>query len=111
MAADTTLANNLKRFRESRGFSQEKVASFLKIQRELISYYENAKRTPPLETLNRLSDLYGVDLADLLEKSPAAQAATVAIAFRADGLQEEDFEHLAMFRKTIKNYLNLDRPK
>ena len=110
MSADITLARNLKQFRESRGFSQEKVAAYLGVKREMISYFENAKRSPSLAFLNKLSDLYGVNLSDLLEENPATHAANVAFAFRADALNEEDLEHLAMFRKTIKNYLNIDRP-
>jgi len=41
----------LKAFRERNNFSQEAVASFLEIKRELLSYYENDSRKPSVEVL------------------------------------------------------------
>ena len=50
----------LKEIRKKRKFSQLKVAMDLSISRETISYYENGKRSPDVETLLILSKYFNV---------------------------------------------------
>ena len=97
----------LKAFREKNHFSQEAVASFLGIKRELISYYENDSREPSLEVLEKLADLYGAELADFFETDKNHVTTNVAFAFRATELSEGDMKGLAEFRKVVRNYLKL----
>lgn len=52
----------LYKIRKKKGYNQLKVAMDLNISREAISYYENGKRCPNLETLVRLSDYFGVSI-------------------------------------------------
>ncbi len=59
MEATTGLV--IKGLRERYGYTQEKLASFLEIKREMVSFYENNEREVPLEVLEKLSDLFGVE--------------------------------------------------
>lgn len=101
------IGNVLKAFREKNILSQEAVASFLGIKRELLSYYENDSREPSVEVLEKLADLYGAELSDFFEKDQSLINTNVAFAFRATDINAEDLKQLAQFRKIVKNYLKI----
>jgi transcriptional regulator with XRE-family HTH domain len=100
---------NIKLIREKIGLSQEEVAKYLGIKRELISYYETGSRPVPLELMERLADFYGIDLADLLSDNKEVLNANLAFALRTieDELDKEDLENIASFKKVVMNYLKM----
>ncbi|HEY4786904.1 MAG TPA: helix-turn-helix transcriptional regulator [Bacteroidales bacterium] len=108
MTPDKIIGKNIKAYREINGFSQDAVANFLTIKREMISYYENGTREIPFEILNRLSDLYGVDMAEFYEEDEKSVKENVACAFRIDGTEEADLEAIAHFKAVVKNYLKMN---
>jgi transcriptional regulator with XRE-family HTH domain len=107
MTTQDLIRKNLSLLRSRRGLSQEEVAAYLKISRPLISYYENGEREIPLPHLEKLSDLYGVEVSDLMSDESAFQQANFAFAFRTNGLAESDLQSIADFQKIVKNYLKL----
>ena len=109
MATQENIGGNIRNFREKLGLTQEDVGNFLGIQREVVSYYENGKRTIPVKQLNQLADLFGISLAALLETDAAAKASNTAFAFRSSKLSGKDLEHIAAFRKLVKNYLLMEQ--
>lgn len=56
----------LREIRIQKNYSQLKVAMDLNISRETISYYENGKRNPDLETLVMLSKYFKVSIDYLI---------------------------------------------
>lgn len=56
----------LKMIRKEKNLNQLKVAMDLNISREALSYYENGKREPSLEMLNRLSEYFNVSIDYLI---------------------------------------------
>lgn len=109
MTTDKIIGRNIKFYRENGGFSQENVASFLKVKREMISYYETGTREVPLEILDRLSDLFGIDVAGFLEEDEKEVKENLICAFRTDGIAENDLESIAQFKAIVKNYLKLTK--
>lgn len=103
------IGKNIRRFREKLGLTQEMVADFLGVQREVVSYYENHKRAVPVQQLNQLADLFGISLKELLETQSAVSASNAAFAFRSTQLSAVDLEHIAAFRKVVKNYLMMEQ--
>lgn len=97
----------LKAFREGNNLSQEVVASFLGIKRELLSYYESDSREAPIDVLEKLANLYGADLADFFETENNQIKTNIAFAFRANGIEESDLNQIAQFRKAVKNYFKI----
>ena len=57
----------LKEIRQRNNFSQLKVAMDLSISREALSYYENGKRSPDVETLVTLSNYFNVSIDYLIK--------------------------------------------
>ena len=56
----------LKNIRKSKKLNQLKVAIDLNISREALSHYENGKREPSLDMLNKLSKYYNVSIDYLI---------------------------------------------
>ena len=56
----------LKSVRKARNLNQQKVAMDLNISREALSHYENGKREPSLDMLNRLSKYFNVSIDYLI---------------------------------------------
>ncbi|UYZ22025.1 helix-turn-helix domain-containing protein [Mesobacillus jeotgali] len=98
------LGLRLKLARESCDLTQSKVASYLGVKREQISYYETGSREIDLVTLNKLSDLYGYETGYFLSNSEVdASSNSVELAFRASGLDDKDLEILARSHTFLKN--------
>lgn len=94
----------VKQLRIKNNFTQEQLASYLNCPRELISYYETGDREIPLSVLEKLSDLFGIELEDFFEEDIAQINTNIAFAFRAESITEEDLIPLAQFKKIVKNY-------
>ncbi|MEL1241556.1 helix-turn-helix domain-containing protein [Flavobacterium flavipallidum] len=107
MEATTGLV--IKGLREKYGYTQDKLAEFLGVKnREMISFYENDEREIPLEVLEKLSDLFGVELDVFFVENIDEALAEVVFAFRKDDLNNDDMENMAAFGKIVKNYLKIN---
>lgn len=56
----------LKKIRKEKGLSQLKVALDLNMSREALSYYENGKRNPDIQTLKMFSKYFNVSIDFLI---------------------------------------------
>ena len=56
----------LKMIRKERNLNQLKVAMDLNISREALSHYENGKREPSIDMLNKLSEYFNVSIDFLI---------------------------------------------
>lgn len=101
------LGQNIKQLRESIGLTQESLASYLNISREMVAYYETGSRTVSLSHLTKLADLFCVNENQLFEKAPEQRQFMLAFAFRADSLQPSDLESIATFKKVVRNYVQM----
>lgn len=100
--------NNLKAFREASGFTQERVASFLSIERGTLANYELGSRETPLTVLIKLSNLYGVDIADFYESDIEKVKDALLCSFRLDNLSDDDLKDIAHFKDVVKSYLKMN---
>lgn len=60
------MMKGLRLIRKARNLNQQKVAMDLNISREALSHYENGKREPSLEMLNRLSKYFNISIDYLI---------------------------------------------
>ena len=63
------LPERLKRLRQSMHLSQKQLARLLRVDRSTISSYESSIRQPPLDTLSRIADVFGVSTDYLLGRA------------------------------------------
>lgn len=52
------LGNNLRKIRKEYNLKQEQIAKELNLAKNTYNQYENNKRTPTIETLWKIADLY-----------------------------------------------------
>lgn len=109
MEQNQIIGLNLKRYREKTGLTQDLLANYLNINREEVSYYENGKRTIPINLLSKAAKLFGIDEYDFYEIDDVTNDVKVALAFRAETLNSEDLHHIADFRKIVLNYLGMKK--
>ncbi len=98
----------IKGLREKYGYTQEKLADFLGINnRESISLFENGEKEVPMNILEKLSDLFSVELETFFLENADEALAEVAFAFRKDEMSIDDMNQIARFGKIVKNYLKI----
>jgi transcriptional regulator with XRE-family HTH domain len=97
----------IKGLRERYAYTQDKLAEFLGIKREMISFYENGEREAPLDVLEKLADLFNVELSVLLSDDVNAAQAEIVFAFRKNEMELEDMKQIAKFGRVVKNYLKI----
>ncbi|MCZ0753959.1 helix-turn-helix domain-containing protein [Anoxybacillus sp. J5B_2022] len=69
----TKLADHLKYLRKQQNWTQEDVAQKLNMSRSQISKWETGETLPDLQSLEKLSDLYGVSIDSLIGRRPSKQ--------------------------------------
>lgn len=102
-----SIGTNIKLFREKTGISQEEVADYCGIKREILSYYENGKREVSLLHLEKISEFLDVDMEAFLEEDPSEIQPDLALAFRANELTPSDRDQIVYFKRIVKNYLKM----
>lgn len=63
----TKFASKLKSLRESKGYSQEELASLCGVDRTYIGRIERLERTPSLIVLQKIADGFKISLIELLD--------------------------------------------
>lgn len=70
---------NIRRARTRRRLTQDDLAQTVHTTRQTISNYETGRSRPDVETLQRLADALGVELTELLDVEPSADARRAAL--------------------------------
>lgn len=63
---DIMLSNNLKRIRQSKGFTQEELAIKINVVRQTVSKWEKGLSVPDADILNRIAEVLDVSVSELL---------------------------------------------
>ena len=63
----------LKELRKEKGFTQEQLAESLNVSRRTVSRWETGSNMPDLDLLMEISDLYEVDLREMLKKKKKSE--------------------------------------
>lgn len=86
MSPSKTLASlvcrRIRELRRERGMTQEELCERAGISVDAVSRIEGGKRTPNLDTLQRLSEAFGVPAAALFEGAPAPSERPLAAPIR-----------------------------
>lgn len=72
----TTLAENIARFRRSKGYTQEELARRLNLSAQAVSKWENAQSLPDIAQLPRLAGLLETDIDTLMGYIPGKKRIT-----------------------------------
>lgn len=103
------VGRNLKILREANGFTQEQMAQFLGVKRSAYANYEACAREMPLDAMEKAADLFGCELALLLEEDEEKVRNALAYAFRVENLSVDDMKEISHFKKVVKNYIKFSK--
>ena len=67
------LSKNIRKFRRGLDLTQEALGVYLGVTQRTIASYEHGTRKPPIDTLTKLSDVFGVTIDDLIRDTPTAK--------------------------------------
>lgn len=108
MELQNIIGSNLQAFRSRLGLTQDQIAEFLEVDRSLIAHYEKGTREVTYVHLKKLSNLFNIEVEDLLEENSALRELNFAFAFRADELGVTDLKSIAEFQRVVRNYLEME---
>jgi transcriptional regulator with XRE-family HTH domain len=106
---DAIVARNLKLLRENSMFTQEQMAAYLGVGRSAYSNYESGSRSVPLEVMECVAKLFGIDLSALFEENEEALKSMLLCAYRAEDLDKDDMKQVAEFKSIAMNYLRMNK--
>ena len=66
MISNSLISKNFKKLRKDFNLSQEELGKKLSLSRQMISALENELALPSLDTLDKLNELYNIDIASFL---------------------------------------------
>ena len=73
-------AEVLHRIRTEKEMTQRQLADILHVDRSTIAYWESGRRTPDIDTINRISEDLDIDVSVLLSAASASAGTPVVIA-------------------------------
>lgn len=104
-----TLQNNIKAIRKKLGYTQEIVADVLGIARSTYTEYETKEINIPFDTLEKLSNFFGVELASFFAENENQLNDSLVCAFRMEDASIDDLKRIAHFKSIVKNYIKMKR--
>ena len=104
-----TIQNNIKAIRKKLGYTQETVADVLGIARPTYSEYETKDIEIPFNTLEKLSDFFGVELASFFAENENQLNDSLVCAFRMENASVDDLKRITHFKSIVKNYIKMKR--
>jgi len=105
---NTIIGRNIKSFRTTLGLSQRELADYLSLSTTMVTYYETGQRDISMVNLNKLADLFNVEISYLVEENEGVINLNAAVAFKKDKLTSKDINAIAGFRKIVRNYIKLN---
>lgn len=94
------IGNKIKELRKSRGFTQEELASKCGLSKNGLWNYENNKRVPTMDTLNKIADALDIDIEELIGREKIIYSDAMK---EIEHLIEKYPEHESEIIETIDN--------
>lgn len=91
----------LKLIREKNGFPQKVVASFLGVEKKLLSAFEAGKKTLSVGEIEKLTTLFGLDIFSA--RGGVDKIKTIALPFKANKITEEELRSIYAINKIALN--------
>ena len=101
MAINSSIGNTMKKLREKSRLNQTQVARFLEVDQSNISKCESGERQFTVDMLEKLCNLYGCVLSEVVNEG--ASPDTLHFAFRTEAIEAEDLTAIADINKIALN--------
>ena len=95
------IGKNIKVLRESIGFTQANIATFLNVDRSMISKVEKGEKTLSIDMLEKLSCLFGVTVEEI--EKDIIKEPSLLTKYKANELIIENMETFSAINKIAMN--------
>lgn len=99
-------ANILKTLRTERQLSQLELATRLGISKSAVSMYEQGRREPDFDILNKIADIFQVDVDYLLGRTVSSlesESVTIAAYLDTSDLTQAELDDVAEYIRFIRS--------
>lgn len=103
------MQTNIRAIRNKLGYKQETVSNVLGISRQTYIDYESKNVDIPFNTLEKLSDFFGVELASFFAENENQLKDFLVCAFRMENASVDDLKRITHFKSIVKNYIKMKR--
>ena len=97
-----TVAESLRKIRKAHKLTQQEIANILGIDRTAYTLYETGKTNPPIETLEKLSNMYNATIGYILGKEADNHPERLN---KAAFVAEDDMDPIAYLSKDERKLL------
>lgn len=100
------IGKNVKALRESIGFTQANIATFLNVDQSMISKVEKGEKTLSIDMLEKLSCLFGVTVEEI--EKDIIKEPSLLTKYKANELIIENMEAFSAINKIAMNVTFMD---
>lgn len=100
------IGKNIKALRESIGFTQANIATFLNVDQSMISKVEKGEKTLSIDMLEKLSCLFGVTVEEI--EKDIINEPSLLTKYKANELIIENMEAFSAINKIAMNVTFMD---
>jgi transcriptional regulator with XRE-family HTH domain len=101
MATNVSIGIKVKHLREQSRLTQTQIANFLGVDQSYISKCEKGERQFNVDLLEKLCNLFGCSMPDMLNND--SQVETLNFAFRAAAIEDDDLVAISDINKIALN--------
>jgi transcriptional regulator with XRE-family HTH domain len=101
MSTRVNVGSKVKRLREKSGLSQIQIAKFLGVDQSYISKCEKDERQFNVDSLEKLCNLFGCSMPDLINLDSPTE--TLNFAFRSSAIENDDLIAISDINKIALN--------
>lgn len=99
--AKTVIGKNIRTLRENVNLTQSNLADFMKVDQSLISKIEKGEGGLPVDTLEKIADLFGVTVAQMESRNMATPKNSFPLS--GSELTVEEMEAVAAINRIVLN--------
>lgn len=92
--------------RKNSKITQEQLALYLNVDQSYVSRWEKGERQPSTDVLEKLSNLFGCPIKFFID--PEFEYVPMQYAFRAEGIELEDFASISVMNKIALNLNHME---
>ena len=109
---NNNFAFNLKHIRQEKGLTQEQLGKLMNKDYSTIGKWENGTRSPVMEDVVKLADIFNIEIKDLVEKNfyssdkKSFDDLDILYSKNKDILTEDDKEYIKFIKKKRKKEID-----
>lgn len=101
--------NNLKKLREARGLTQQKLAEQFKLTQQAIHKYENGLAEPDIKTMKSIADFFHTTIDYLVGFSNDNETDQPPFMIESTAVNAAEYHHMLLYNKlSLEAKKNLD---